>query len=91
MVCFDRSGSMCCDLNGNSKPSPEEPTRLTIATQYLTSFVNKTYGYRVPCILGLIVFNHELDYRCHLSPLIPDFEDNGLKGIEAQGTTHLKL
>ena len=61
---------------------------MTIATQYLTSFANKTYGFRVPCIQGLISFNDKITTRCPLSPLVPDFED-GIKKVVPRGTTHL--
>ena len=93
-VCFDTSGSMLHPLAGKkdkNKPAPAIPDtpRYVIATQCLTSFANKTYGYRIPCLLGLIAFNDKIKTRCQLSPLVPDFELKGLSGIVMGGVTHL--
>ena len=86
-VCFDESSSMTANMDG-CRCRKGEAARVTIATQYLTSFANKTYGFRVPCIQGLISFNNEITPRCPLSPLVPDFED-GIKKVVPQGTTRL--
>jgi ubiquitin-conjugating enzyme E2 D/E len=86
-VCFDSSGSMASDLDGN-RAGPNSPMRVTIASQYLTTFANRTYGYRVPCIQGLIAFNDEFQQKCPLSPLVPDFED-GIRKVVPGSTTHL--
>ena len=90
MVCFDQSGSMRQNLEGEKiDDKPEIPSRLTIAIQYLTSFANKFYAYRSPCILGLVSFNMGLYYPCPLSPLIPDFEDKGLMELMPFGKSRL--
>lgn len=91
-VCFDASESMGWPLSGYKdrelvKKGVE--SRIVIATQYLTNFANKTYGYRIPCLLGLMAFNQRIDFRCPLSPLVPDFEDKGLKDIIPIGQTYL--
>jgi ubiquitin-conjugating enzyme E2 D/E len=88
-VCFDSSGSMAGDHAGNRCDTRRgDVPRVTIAAQYLTTFANRTYGYRVPCIQGLIAFNDELTVKCPLSPLVPDFED-GIRRVVPSSTTHL--
>jgi hypothetical protein len=82
-VCFDSSGSMGRTLAG-ARPSGGEPERITIAAQYLTTFANRTYGYRVPCIQGLISFETEIVTRSELSPLVPAFED-GVRSVAPAG------
>jgi ubiquitin-protein ligase len=86
-VCFDSSGSMAGDLAG-CRAAPGDPMRVTIAAQYLTTFANRTYGYRVPCVQGLLAFNDELMVKCPLSPLVPDFED-GIRKVVPSSTTKL--
>ena len=85
MICFDNSNSMNESLDAvfpedmpDERSRQEMVRRTVIATQYFTSFVNKSYGYRIPCILGLMTFNNKLIIRCPFSPLIPDFEEKGL-------------
>ncbi|KAK8836810.1 hypothetical protein M9Y10_037332 [Tritrichomonas musculus] len=85
-VCFDASNSMRFPLTGNPDLYPPNPMipdipRYVIAMQYLTSFANKTYGYRIPCLLGLISFNEQITTHCQLSPLAPDFEIKGFREI----------
>ncbi|KAK8884978.1 hypothetical protein M9Y10_044105 [Tritrichomonas musculus] len=90
MVNFDESGSMTCDLDGYScKKGSDKYMRVTIAYQYLTTFANRTYGYRIACIQGLISFNNNITLRCPLSPLVPDFEDKGLKKVQPTNVTRL--
>ena len=92
-VCFDASESMEWPMTG--KKDKDKVTKLGvnsrffIATQYLTTFANKTYAYRIPCLLGLIPFNMSVEVKCPLSPLLPDFENQGLKKIKCFGKTHL--
>jgi hypothetical protein len=62
--------------------------RALSATTYLTTFANRTYGYRVPCIQGLIAFNDAITVKCPLSPLVPDFED-GIRRVTPTSTPHL--
>lgn len=98
-VCFDTSNSMNCDVRNDtiiclddiiSYPKLSEiSTRMTVSTQYLTTFANMAYGFRIPCIQGLISFDTRCKVRCPLSPLVPDFENKGLKDIKADGYTHL--
>ena len=90
MVNFDESKSMIGDLAGYVIPAKSQKDhRVTIAYQYLTTFANRTYGYRIPCIQGLVSFNNNIVVRCPLSPLVPDFEDKGLKKIRPDSTTKL--
>ena len=90
MVNFDESKSMTGDLEGYEIPKNSRLcSRVTIAIQYLTSFANRAYGYRIPCIQGLASFNNKITLRCPLSPLVPDFENKGLKGIKPNSTTKL--
>ena len=90
MVNFDESRSMIGDLAGYEigKKSKKDH-RVTIAFQYLTAFANRTYGFRIPCIQGLVSFNNKVKLRCPLSPLVPDFEEQGLKNIKPESTTKL--
>jgi ubiquitin-conjugating enzyme E2 D/E len=88
-VCFDESGSMAGTLSGYRCDTRRgDIPRVTIATQYLTTFANRTYAYRVPCIQGLISFNDQIRVRSPLSALVPDFED-GIKKVVPSSTTHL--
>ena len=81
MVNLNESKSM---INDSKKDH-----RITIAIQYLTSFVNRIYGYNLPCIQGLVSFNNQIKVKCPLSPLVSDFEDKGLKNIKPEATTKL--
>jgi ubiquitin-conjugating enzyme E2 D/E len=65
-----------------------EPTRAVIASQFLTAFANRTYGYRVPCLQGLLGFASDFQELRSISPLVPDFED-GIRKIKPKGKTHL--
>ncbi|KAK8896924.1 hypothetical protein M9Y10_014850 [Tritrichomonas musculus] len=91
-ICFDHSGSMKCSLGGykdKNTITQETQTRAIIATQYLTSLANKTYGYHIPCVQGLIAFNSSIEIKCPLNALVPDFEEKGLKEIAPNGKTLL--
>jgi ubiquitin-conjugating enzyme E2 D/E len=88
-VCFDCSSSMNWNLAGYQlQPGNPEPRRVVIATQFLTTFANRTYGYRVPCLQGLLGFASDLQELRSISPLVPDFED-GIRKINPYGQTHL--
>jgi hypothetical protein len=88
-VCFDCSTSMGWSMEGYFLgEGSAEPTRMAIATQFLTTFANRTYGYRVPCIQGLLAFPSRLSVKCPLSPLIPDFED-GIRKLIPSGSANL--
>jgi ubiquitin-protein ligase/Mg-chelatase subunit ChlD len=87
-VCFDESGSMEFNLEGYRIENNQEFHRVTIAAQYLTTFANRLFAYRVPCLQGLITFGQQLRVRSALSPLVPDFED-GIKQAVPVGTTPL--
>lgn len=51
--------------------------------------LTKTYGYRIPYIQGLIYFNHKMSVNCFLSPLVPNFVEQGLKNLKPTGMTML--
>ncbi|OHT16241.1 hypothetical protein TRFO_41941 [Tritrichomonas foetus] len=89
-VCFDESYSMAGDLPHDRviQPGSPTPSRCTIARQYLTLLANRVYGYRIPCIMGLLSFNDDITIRSPLSPLVPDFED-GIAKVNPKGQTHL--
>ena len=87
MVLFDQSASMNATLDGEA-PRPGQPSRLVAAKQYLTSWANKSFGYRVSSLQGLISFNHVHYVRSALSPLVPNFEQ-GVMNISANGRTCL--
>lgn len=87
-VCFDESESMGWKLNRGKCVLDTDISRMTIAKQYLTTFANRTYGYRIPCIQGLISFNNIIRVQSPLSPLVPDFE-KGISEINPICETHL--
>lgn len=69
---------MTCDLDGHTiDQKSNKNQRVTVAIQYLTTFVSKLYGYRIPCIQGLVSFNNKINVKCPLSPFVSDFEDKG--------------
>jgi ubiquitin-protein ligase len=86
-VCFDESGSMGGYVNG-TVPTGGDFRRVTIAAQYLTTFANRAYAYRVPCVQGLTTFGGQIRVRSRLSPLVPDFED-GIGKVAPSGPTRL--
>lgn len=61
----------------------------TAGIQYLTTFVNRSYGYRLPCIQGLVSFNNTVKLRSPLSPLINEFEEKLLNTTEPNSTPKL--
>lgn len=61
----------------------------TAGIQYLTTFVNRSYGYRLPCIQGLVSFNNRVKLRSPLSPLINEFEEKLLNTTEPNSTPKL--
>jgi hypothetical protein len=61
---------------------------VTIAAQYLTTFTNRTYGYRVPCIQSRIAFYATIKVKRLLSSLVPDFE-NGMREVKPEGVPDL--
>jgi ubiquitin-protein ligase len=87
-VCFDESRSMMSNLAGYQVARNAGFHRVTIAAQYLTTFANRLYAYRVPCLQGLITFGKEIRVRSNLSPLVPYFED-GIKQVVPCGGTPL--
>jgi ubiquitin-protein ligase len=86
-VCFDESGSMGGDIHGN-EVNGGEYHRVTIAAQYLTTFANRMYAFRVPCLQSLMTFGHLIRVRSRFSPLVPDFE-GGIKAVVPCGQTRL--
>lgn len=99
-VVIDCSGSMLSKLDGKSalgmaKPKPEEKggplgdtPRIYCAWQYLSLFANRTYGFRLPTLIGMIRFNDDVDTVCAPSPISKDFE-LAITKLEAKGKTHL--
>jgi ubiquitin-conjugating enzyme E2 D/E len=88
-ICFDMSGSMSENLAGQPCDLSRDFPRITIAAQYLTTFANRMYGYRVPCLQGLLAFNDEIKVLCPLSALVPDFEKAVCYCKEPKNQTHL--
>jgi hypothetical protein len=86
-VCFDESGSMRRDLDGQVFDG-DGLHRVTIAAQYLTTFANRIYAYRVPCIQGLITFQSAITKRSEMLPLVPEFEA-GIRKVVPAGWTKL--
>ncbi|KAK8872108.1 hypothetical protein M9Y10_007867 [Tritrichomonas musculus] len=61
----------------------------TAGIQYLTTFVNRSYEYRLPCIQGLVSFNNTVKLRSPLSPLINEFEEKLLNTTEPNSAPKL--
>ena len=87
MVLFDQSSSMNIAFDGYEAPMGA-PTRTHVAQQFLTSWSNKSFGYRVSSFQGLISFNKTHKIVTPLSPLVPDFE-KGVLSLQTQGGTLL--
>ena len=100
LVEIDCSGSMNTKLDGKSalgllKPKPAavggpvgDTTRMHIAWQYLSLLTNRLYGFRIPCLLGLIQFNDTITSVCEFSPASKDFE-LGIAKLNVRGQTRL--
>jgi ubiquitin-protein ligase len=73
------------DMPGEKIMLLERRSRFVVARQLLTTFANRTYGYRIPCLQGLIAFGPQADVVCPLSARIPQFEE-ALWTCEAKGT-----
>lgn len=78
-ICIDISSSM---INYDC----EIPSGLSIAMQYLYIFGNKMYSYRIPCLLGLILFNDKAKICYPLGPPSPDFGKKDLDFIQGFGS-----
>lgn len=90
MINLEESQLMLNDFDGNLiPPNSDKEDCLTIATQYITSFVNRLYGYHIPCIQGLVSFNDKVKLQCPLTPNLTDFEDKLLKNFQPQSTSKL--
>lgn len=102
MVNLDESKSMMGNLNGYKVPEKltkeilskriddeEIIPRFLIAFQLLTIFANKLYAYRIPCVHGIKSFNVKISNKCKLTPLVPDFEKEGLKDFNPEKSTKL--
>jgi ubiquitin-protein ligase/uncharacterized protein YegL len=102
VVCVDCSGSMYNELNGHTfskrprylpvgdemQAVPGNPTRMDIAHQYLTTFADRLYGFRVPCLLSLVTFSSAVKRVSGFSPISADF-DAGISRLKAGGGTML--
>lgn len=86
-ICLDCSKLMAYPFNGID--NQEIPTREIIASQYLACFVDKVYGFRIPCICGLITFNSEINEVFPLSYLVSDFSDKNLEIEQQSNQAHL--
>ena len=83
MVNLDESRSMVYDLEGNHiTPKSDKESRMPIAIQIITEFINRNYGYRIPSIQGLVTFNDKIKLKCPLSPFVSDFELKGFRDIQ---------
>ena len=90
MINLEESRSMRNDFDDNFiTPKSDKEDCLTIATQYITSFVNRLYGYHIPCIQGLVLFNDKVKLQCPLTPNLSDFEDKLFKYFHPQSTSKL--
>lgn len=87
MVCFDESSSMNWNFRG-TKPRNGEKTRLSIATDYLNTLIERTKAFRVPSIFGLVSFNNVITERAPLTPFMSTFQ-TGLEQIVPREQTHL--
>jgi ubiquitin-protein ligase len=76
-VCLDVSMSMNFQLDGRGGVGEKvgrPPTRYHLAHQYLVSFMNRIYGFRVPCLVGLVTFAQEVRTMADFSPMSSDFD-----------------
>jgi ubiquitin-protein ligase len=76
-VCLDVSMSMNFQLDGRGGVGEKihrPPTRYHLAHQYLVSFMNRIYGFRVPCIVGLVTFADRVETMAEFSPMSSDFD-----------------
>ncbi|KAK8883269.1 hypothetical protein M9Y10_045920 [Tritrichomonas musculus] len=90
MINLEESRLMRNDFDDNLiTPNSDKEDCLTIATQYITSFVNRLYGYHIPCIQGLVLFNDKVKLQCPLTPNLTDFEDKLSKNFQPQSTSKL--
>lgn len=100
-VIIDCSGSMLSRFDGRtamglgSKPKPEklggplgDTPRIYCAWQYLSLFSNRTYGFRLPSLIGMVRFNDSVETVCAPSPISKDFE-LAITKLVASGKTHL--
>ncbi|OHT01128.1 hypothetical protein TRFO_01725 [Tritrichomonas foetus] len=100
-VLFDCSGSMFMDLNrktaihrkydhSTTPPTPVvgDTDRYTIAYQYLVTFLNRSFGYRLPQVFGFISFNDKINVQSDFSPLSPTIE-KCLNNVVIQKKSHI--
>jgi ubiquitin-protein ligase len=83
-VCLDVSMSMNFQLDGKGGVGEKvgrPPTRYHLAHQYLVSFMNRIYGFRVPCIVGLVTFAQEVQTMARFSPMSSDFDRPFKEGL----------
>jgi hypothetical protein len=78
---------MSCNRR-SQKCAQGDPMHMTIPTQYLTTFANRTYSYRVLCIQSRIAFYATIKVKRLLSPLVPDFE-NEIREVKPEGVPDL--
>lgn len=83
MFNFDESKFMYEKFNNN------DIHFYTAGIQYLTTFVNRNYGYRHLCIQGIVSFNNTVKIRSPLSPYIKNFEEKLFNSIKPNSTPKL--
>ena len=76
-ILFDASTSMNDNLAGRKLKAdqPREEARIEYAKRFLSTFMSRTYAYRVASVFGLMAFNNEPKPLARLSPIVADFED----------------
>lgn len=53
--------------------------RFSIASQYLISFLNRSFGYKLPQLISLVSFNNKIKVECNFTPLGPKIESAAAK------------
>jgi ubiquitin-protein ligase len=85
-VCLDTSVSMRLDLDGHAMTrSGEKPARICAALQYLTTFADRLYGFRVPALLSLVCFDQNVRTEVGFSALSADFAGAARRAASALG------
>jgi ubiquitin-protein ligase len=99
-VCVDLSESMKASLANQTVASigPKDPatgqigvaetSRMEFLWQLMESFANRLYGFRIPCLMGLIAFTDVIVKSADFSPLSSDFL-SALNGLSPKGQSRL--
>lgn len=103
VILFDVSGSMLSQYGvkkmavkrkyDRTKEPPVpvvgDTDRFSIATQYLITFLNRSFGFKLPQLISLISFNDQPKEVCDFTPLGPKVETAAAKKIKISGTSHV--